>query len=264
LLGTSGKQNKQKVKGTIMKNRTIISKFTNHVLIAAALSLSLANASAQVSLTDVVVFGASSTGNWFGQPDVFVTRSNSNFNVWIQSGASGGPFLNGPSNNLAQPNISLSSGLTTFRLLADPGADNGYFGINLFFNGSSTPSISAYGPMMTGPGSHSFSADSAQNTPMPFPGADSGYTFPGAGTLSFVSGSQLITLTDFYWAKQSVNNLDLVGQYSTGADGATDYVGGITLSVTSVPEPHLSLWAFGCLAGMMVYRNRKTRAAQKC
>ena len=246
-----------------MKNITIMSKFINQILLAAALSLSLMSASAQVSLTDVVVFGASSNGDWYNQPDVFDTRSNSNFNVWIQCGASGGPFLNGPSNYLAQPNISLSSGLTTFRLLADPGADNGNFGINLFFNGSSTPSISAYGPMMTGPGSHSFLADSAQHTPMPVPGFDTGYTFPGAGTLSFVSGSQMITLTDFYWAKQSVNNLDLVGEFSTGADGMTDYVGGITLSVTSVPEPHLSLWAFGCLAGMMVYRNRKTRAAQK-
>jgi hypothetical protein len=154
-----------------MKYRTIISKFSNHALLAAALSLSLASASAQVSLTDVVVFGASSTGNWFGQPDVFVTRSNSNLHVWIQSGALGGPFLNGPSNNLAQPNISLSSGLNAFRLLADPGADNGYFGVNLFFNGSSTPSISAYGPMLTAPGSHSFSADSAPNTPKPFPGS---------------------------------------------------------------------------------------------
>lgn len=179
----------------------------------------------------------------------------------IQNGASGGPFLNGPSNAAVQPNISLSSGLNAFRLLWEAGSDNGHFGISLFFNGSSTPSITTFAPMLTAPGTHNFAADSAANTPMPVPGVNNGYAFSGAGTLSFVSGSQMITLTDFYWATPSVNNLDLVGASSTGPDGIADYVGGITLSVTTVPEPHMSQWAFGCLAGMMVYRNRKTRSA---
>lgn len=190
----------------------------------------------QVQLTDVVVYSTSSSGTWT-TPDTWETRPGGNFNIWIQGGASGGPFLNGPADSAVRPNISLSAGTSSFRLFGAPGLDAPYFGINLFFNGSSTPSISAFGPMSTSTGVHTFTANSATQTPKAIPGALTGYIFPGAGTLSFTQGGQTITLTDFYWAKQSVYSLDLTGPSSTTPDGSLDYVGGITFTI--VPEPNL-------------------------
>jgi len=231
-------------------------RFSQALLPVIALALPLASASGQVYLTDITIFSADAVGNWVG-PDIYETRFNENFDIWIQSGTPGGLFLNGPTSADAQPNISLPLGSSTFTLVADPGADFSWFGINLFFNGSVTPSISAFGPMLTTLGPHNFGADSAAVTPPPL-----GVTLPGAGTLSFTSGNELITLTDFFWATTSVYNLDMAGQYSTGPDGQNDYVGGITFSVTSVPEPQSSLWAIGLLTGAIA-AYRRARCQRK-
>jgi hypothetical protein len=225
-------------------------------LLITALALPLTSASGQIQLTDITIFSADAAGNWV-PPDIWETRYQENFDIWIQSGAPGGPFLNGPTSANAQPNISLPLGVSTFTLLGDPGADSSLFGINLFFNGSVTPSISAYGPMLSAPGPHNFVADGAPYTAAADP--IEANPFPSAGTLSFVSGNELISLTDFYWATPSVYNLDLVGGFSTGADGINDYVGGITFSITSVPEPQLSLWAIGLLAGVMAVHHKARR-----
>ena len=205
---------------------------------------------APARLTDIRVFSAQADGT-FGLAEVWGTRPAGNFVVWMQQGESGGPFVNGPTDANAQPNISLTSGASGFRLLGSQAANEPYtyFGINLFFNGSTTPSISAYGPELTAIGPSSFSADSSGFTPA----ADwspSQHSVPGAGTLSCVIGDQQITLTDFFWAAPSVYGLDAGGQYSTGPDGALDYVGGISLSVTTVPEPGTCalLGLAGCLA----------------
>jgi len=235
------------------------SKLARSLVIPAASILSLATASAQVNLTDMVAFGADATGSFAGQPDVTDTRPNGNFINWIQNGASGGAFLNGPTDTAAQPNISLSLGVHSFRILSAPGIDNPNFGINLFFNGSQYPSISAFGPMLTSAQQpHIFAADGAAVTPQAFPPNGN---LPGAGTLSFVSGNELVTLTDFYWATPSVYGLDLTGQFSTGADGQLDYVGGITLNVTAVPEPQapalLLIYSFFCLVGMQVFSSHR-------
>ncbi len=224
----------------------MIFKLNRILLSAMALGLSLAGVPAQVYLTDVVVFSTDAGGNWVN-PDTWETRPGGNFNVWIQD-AGTGTFLNGPSDAAVRPNILVTEGSRSFRFLAAPGLDAPLFGINLFFNGSSTPSISAFGPMLSAPGPHSFVPDAALHTPMTVPGYNTGYLFPGAGTLSFVQGDQIVTLTDFYWAAQSVAGVDLTGQSSIGPDGALDYSGGITLSVTPVPEPQLSFWALGLLA----------------
>ncbi|HUA68827.1 MAG TPA: hypothetical protein VMA13_09795 [Candidatus Saccharimonadales bacterium] len=229
----------------------MITRFSQTLVLTTVLALPLASVYGQTYLTDITLFSADAYGN-FIPPDIYETRYNENFDVWIQSGALGGPFLNGPTSETAQPNILLPLGVDTFTLPTSPGADAPLFGINLFFNGSVTPSISAYGLMLTAPSEpHLFLADSAPNTTAP-----DGLTIPGAGTLSFVSGNEQITLTDFYFATPSVYNVDMVGAFSTGPDGKDDYVGGITLSVTSVPEPQLSLWIIGLLSGMVATYRR--------
>ncbi len=200
--------------------------FNRTFLLIAALSLPIFSASGQTNLTGISVFSADASGN-FVEVDTWVTKPGQNFEIWIRNG--GGTFLNGPANAASQPNIPLPIGVTSFSLYADPGADFAYFGINLFFDGSVNPSISAFGPMLATVGPHNFKANSSLSTPR----GTSPVTplVPGAGTLSFTNGDKIITLTDFYWATPSVFNQDLADQLTRGANGTLDYVGGITFSV---------------------------------
>ncbi len=201
-------------------------------ILALLLAVTLPGAAnAQVRLTDVVTFGADASGSVLFQPDVWETRPGGNFDNWLQSLPSG-TFLNGPSDAAVQPNITLVPGTNSFRVYTSPGIDNANFGINLFFNDAQTPSISAFGPMLTDTNQiHSFAADSASPTPTPVPVLNSG--IPGAGTLTFETSNQVITLTDFYLATPSVFNLDQASQMSLGPDGVMDYVGGFTLVVSN-------------------------------
>jgi hypothetical protein len=220
-------------------------QFKPIALLTTVLLLPLGRASADVVLTDVTVFSADAAGTYVSG-DIWDTRPGASFNVWIQSGSSGGPFLTGPSDAAVRPNILISPGVNSFRLLADPGVDRSHIGVNLFFNGANLPSISVYGPLRTAPGSSSFQADGAAVTPGPDTGA--AQLVPGAGTLQFQAGGQMYTLTDFFWATPSVYHVDQIGTTSTGANGIQDYVGGITLEVTPVPEPHRALWLISLLA----------------
>ncbi len=213
----------------------MLTKIKNIALITALSFLPLS--AAPVQLTDITAFSADSSGN-FIQWEVWETRPNENFVVWMQQGESGGPFLTGPTSANAQPNVSLLSGANGFRLLATQAANHpeSFIGINLFFNNSLTPSISAYASMRTNSGPTSFVADNSNFTPAT-DWSPNNHAVPAAGTLSCVIDNQQITLTDFFWATPSVYSLDSVGDYSTGSDGLLDYVGGINLSVTTVPEP---------------------------
>jgi hypothetical protein len=235
---------------------------------AAASLLVTGNVSGQVRLTDITLFTTDSAGNYAGYDTWDTMPTNAvpdTYNLFIQSGAPGGPFLTGPSSAHAQPNISLSLGASTFSLFGFPGFETAYYGINLFFNGSTNPSISAFAPMLTATGPHSFSVDTSATTLSvgPFGSHGISQTIPAAGTLSFAYGSQLITLTDFYWDSPSVNNLNVVGPWSTGADpsGRFDNVGGITFSVAQIPEPNLALWGLGLIVWRISVRRWTT---QKC
>jgi len=231
----------------------MIAKLSQTLVLIASLVLPLASTSGQVYLTDITLFSADSQGNWV-PPDICETRDHENDDIWIQRGALGGPFLNGPTSATAQPNISLPLGVSTFAFLTSPQDNVSPFGINLFFNGSVTPSISVYGPLLTTIGQqHTFAADGALHTAAANP-TGYGQLFPGAGTLSFVSGNELITLTDYFYYAPSVYNVDLVGEITTGADGRNDNVGGITFTVTPIPEPQLLSWMIGMLAGIMAVR----------
>jgi hypothetical protein len=230
------------------------------ITVATTLLMQLSNAPGQNYLTDITVFGSSSDGS-YAPGDVWITRPGSLvFNTFIAQGApgAGGPFLNGPGTAQSRPNISMSLGSDQFALFGFPGADEAYFGVNLFFNGSATPSISAFGPLLTSPGgAHSFLADSSLNTSGPTSNV------AAAGTLSFTANGEQITLSDFFWATPSVYNLDEVGPFSVGADGRADYVGGLTFSVVQVPEPGISLWALGLAFGGFSIGRRAGRFLMK-
>ena len=235
----------------------------NHVallFVVASLPLSGRATSTSVRLTDITVFSTYSDGS-FAEYEVWETRPAENFVVWMQQGESGGPFLTGPTDANAQPNISLNPGANGFRLLATKSSDPyASFGINLFFNGSLTPSISAFGPMLTSSlDPHSFAPDGASFTPAT-DWSPSLHSIPGAGTLTCIIGNQQITLTDFFWASPTVYNLDSVGTSTTGPDGALDYVGGINLSITTVPEPEISALFLLLLAGYAFLKRSRVRS----
>lgn len=230
--------------------KSLISK----IVAGTALLLPLGMASG-AALTDIVVFNADASGNYAAGPawSIWNTRGGDMIaNTWVQS--AGGTFLTGPADAGARPNIVLGAGSTSFRLLAGGGGYNPNFGISLFFDGATTPSISAYGPTRIVDGPSSFAADGAPSTPDPV------YTWhslkPGAGTLSFVAGDQLVTLTDFYWASSSLYQLDLIGAFSGQPDGAMDFVGGITLTVTPIPEPGVSIFLLALALGALGIRRQ--------
>lgn len=230
------------------------------MLVIAALACVHSTATyGQVNLTDITVWGTDTTGIFLPgpYPDIWHTRAGGDFSIWIQAGASGGPFLNGPTDSAAQPNISLAAGANSFRLLGYPGADFGYFGINLFFNGSTTPSISALVPMSTSLSPTVFSVDGNATTAGVL--ASDGPKVPGAGTLAFTAGNQQITLTGFYWATPSVYGIQQAGPTSTGAAALQDYVGGITLNVTTVPEPQVAMFGAAFLT-MLAFARRTFRS----
>jgi hypothetical protein len=219
--------------------------------LAATLLVPVGCVSAQNYLTDIGIFSSDSSGSYttFPNSDNYDTRPTNSypliFDTFIQQGApgGGGSFLNGPDAAHARPNISMAAGSDTLTLFGAPGANANYFGINLYFNGSTTPSISAFGPMLTAQGPHSFTADSSLSTS----GISS--SVPGAGTLTFTANGQQVTLTDFFWAEPSVYNLDEVSAFALGPGGANNYVGGISFSVVQVPEPAFSIWGLGLAFG---------------
>jgi hypothetical protein len=258
-LGLENNKNKQK-KESIMKPQI-------RLLLTTALSIALCQVSNATTLSGLVEASTDSSGNsdhslaWSTQGnhslvDIFVVGS-SNLN---------GSFINGPSDSLAAISISLTPGIHTYSLFAGAGfANEPDFGLSIYFNGNtSTPGISVFGPVQTTNNSPLFFSANGGSATEGFNLA----TVPGANSIIYSDGQNQVTLTSYSWNIPSVYNLDRVtqpniGYSSVGPDGNPDWVGQFTLNVVAVPEPHLSLWAFGCLAGMMAYRNRKTRSAQK-
>lgn len=232
-----------------------------HVLFAVGLStavLPVSDANAAF-LTGAYVISTQADGNntTSGQGAWDTVGGNGIWNIWLNSGGLGGPFVNGPTDAGAGLNLSLTPGVHDFTFQFR-GGDIGvtYFGLNLFMDGNAlAPAISTYGRInTTAAGNQAFFANSAAQTP-----ALDGTVVPGAGTLTYVVGSQSVTLTDFQIFLPSVFNQDRVTDFSTTPDGHPndEFVGRFSLTVagemTIVPEPYtlvlagLSVVAFaGC------------------
>jgi hypothetical protein len=188
---------------------------------------------------------------WF---NLYVTQPNSGL---------GGAFLN--AGNAAGTSISqiLNPGTYQFYFFGEPGGDTGFAGLNLFFDGDDTnPGISVYGPTDHSPSPpfSTFAANSGPNTLT----LDALSLVPGAGTLTYVSGDTTVTLMDYQWSTPEVYGVDRVQGYDDFPTGAPDFVGSITLEVSTaaVPEP-TSMATLGLIAcGMGVVsriRSRKQR-----
>jgi hypothetical protein len=180
------------------------------------------------SLTGAVLFDTDSPGAAIGN-DWNTLGGDAAFNLYLTNPS----FLNSGNGAQTRIDVALIPGTNyTFGYLATSGPSSvsqlnqGFFGLNLFFNGNdSTPEISVHAPLF----SSSFAPDSAVNTPR----LDTSPT-PGSGVLVFSDGATSVTLTSF----SAVASLsDLVGPYATAGDSTPDYAGSFTLAVTATPEP---------------------------
>ena len=196
------------------------------------------------TLTGILLDSSDSEGNSY-QQDFWNTYANDfvwNIYLTLNTGAEG-PFINGPDDASAGPlSVGLTPGTYTFSIFIAPeGTTN--LDMNLFFdNENAIPKISVKSFANT---NGVFSANTGTNT---YPLAPNGFGaagVPAAGTLSFVNGTNEITLTDFRWYNASYDTADFpiadrVQSFRTGQDGQNDSRGRFTLRVTPYP-PTLSI-----------------------
>ncbi len=206
-------------------------------------------------LAGVMIFGGSAAATTLSGLTEFSTDASGNaaggqlwntlggdfiFNLYVAPGpiAANNAFVNHGDGALTSIDIPLTMGANTFSIFGQPGADTGHAALNLFFNGNgSIPGISVFAATQTGALEPSFAANGGTTLALAL-GAF--VSVPGANTLSFVDGSNTITLTDDFWAIPSVFNLDRVSAFNDSPSGTSNFVGQFTLTVsgpTPVPEP---------------------------
>ena len=211
-------------------------RFAIVVSILLALNLFAVNSRAAV-LTGVFVFSCDEEGNPAGD-FVWDTRGvDSDFyKVWLAHDAPGNDpgtistdFVHGPDWANAPLNLPLEKGPNRFALYFQNNGPWTHFGINLFFDGSQVPNISAKVPLRTGQSTPRFSANSAPLTfsMTSYPSADT----PAAGTTR-VRLDQTITLQSFSVSAPEDPIVDLVDTHSVESNGRADYVGTLTLNVS--------------------------------
>jgi fibronectin-binding autotransporter adhesin len=189
-----------------------------------------------VSLTGLSEFSTDSTGTFSSQYQVWDTRGVNTFGLWTISGDYTGAFINGPAISNVGVNVPLPDGNYTFSFYGSPSVSgNGYFGLNLFLNGNTAhPAISVFAPTTNGPIASAFSPNSSTFTAAlqgPSNGTDA---TAAAGTLKFVSGTDVVTLTAYQWNGPSVKNSDRVSGSNTTVDGTKDFTGQIKLTIAPI------------------------------
>jgi hypothetical protein len=216
---------------------------------------------AGVSLTGAVAEGTTSAGNYVTEYDWHTKALPSGaWQLWfIQGSDINGSFINGPGESQSGINIPLAVGANTFTIYADLNdPDTAYYGMNLAFNGVNIPLISVFAPIQTS--ESSIPAFSVNPITSQIRWDDS--LIASAGTASFLSGNELVTLTNFQFASVSIFNEDRVSPYQIGADGRLDNVGQFTLTVSIVPEPSSLIMAImPVLGGLAVALYRRGLAA---
>lgn len=176
-------------------------------------------------------------------------------NLFLSTDSAGTTFYNGPADTDAAISIPLSLGSNTFFIWGQPGSSTGFNAINLYFDGSTTAAITATGAT----NSTSFSADGASAT-----WNLSNASVPGANTLTYNIGTEIITLTAYAWYTPTATALpaaDKVGAFTLGADGKNDFRGYFTLDVASAPAPEPSTYVL-MGAGLLTVALAKKRTAK--
>lgn len=221
---------------------------------AAALVAALAlvpAAGAQPVLTDVTLYNATVAGALVGT--AWNTRVDGAPNVFLSPDPSA-TFVPGNVRNpgavLAHP---LTTGPNTLYTYAS-GSPSNFFGLNLFFDGATTPGISAIASFGTG-----YAPNAAACTPSPTLACA-----PGAATLTYAANGFTVTLAPWTLladAAQNGGSVDRVGPFTVGADGTFDNNSRVVLQVTGptvIPEPATwTLLGGGLLALAALARRRR-------
>lgn len=212
--------------------------------------LSGANA---LTLTGINGTPTDSNGNWHtGWYNTFGPEIGKN--AYVALGSAEGAFLNsgnGPSTLLS---INLNPGVYNLFAYFDGNeiyAGRDYWGVNLFFNGSTeTTGISAFAaPKGHGDTDPEFTANAGQTRNL-----SGSANIMAANSLLYQEGEVTVTLTGFSTNKVDVYNRDRVGQYALGVNGRDDHV--VEMQLTVVPEP-ASLAAIGVGIAAVLRRRRK-------
>lgn len=187
------------------------------------------------TLTAVAAFSADADGNAVGS-QVWDTFGPGFFwNLWVSPGAPQGspdglssPLLNGPTDAQAALVYPLRAGRNRFTVFGQAGLDASFgdIGLNLFLDGRELPGISVRATVRREQTLPPFMANSASSTY-----GTQQNSVPGAGVLKFETPTEIVELTEFYWAAPDVFSTDRVGGTSTEPGSGTDFVGSFTLVV---------------------------------
>lgn len=223
-------------------------------------------ASAQsLSLTGASVYDINAAGHYIGN-GWDTTGGNGAANLYLFTAQNdAGSFVNSGNGAATSIHQDLSNaGTYTFYFRADGGGFNWptpSAGLNLFFNGAGAPGISA-----------SVAFNTANTTPTAYGHSSLGIInvddVPGANSLSFVSGKNTVTLSNFTWfdySNPAVPNAkpDLVGVFDNTPNGVSDYSGMFTVRVAAVPEPEQWAMMLGGVALLGAFAKRRRKQAAK-
>ena len=230
-------------------------------LVAAVLLALLPSKShGEIILTGLTVYSTFADGNFRNLDFWDTSADNFAFNVYLTSPNAGinGPFANASDGAALAPNISLPLGTHTLFMFGEPGRRGDFYGANLYLDGDhDEPAVSVFAELNT-------------STTSPFPpiAPTAGETYhltgerlPGAGTLSAVSGGEVLTVTEFFWAPPETFSLDRVMSRDLGTSGMLDFVGMMTVEITEVREPgtYMSL-----AVAMLLVALPRGRAVAQC
>ncbi len=215
--------------------KTTLIKLTLAGILAVALqTASVYGQVLEAHLTAITVFSLGPGAIYDGVNGWDTVPTNGVPNIWVGTGSSG---YNGPSDAAAGIDLVFSAGgggggmplAGSAGSLTEP-----YHGINLFFNGSTVPQISAYQPTACSAG-----------VPSPYGGTSLGLagTVAAANTLRCVAGGLEIELGGYIWSQPSCAELDTVSPFVWSPDGANDFSGVYLLVVSVVPKLSISLTA---------------------
>ncbi len=214
-------------------------------ILAVMFTTASANAA---TITSFTFFSSDSSGNrQSGQ----AWNTQGGDGVWVAGISLGSGLVNNPDTTInlgisGTENISLFTSQNPFF------SQGNYFGLNIFFDGLTTPGISAIGQV----GTSTLIANSSFST-----WAFSGFgTVSGSGSLSYTGlGGEIVTLTSL---NIPIPNLgfDMIGTGESLASLGPDGIAGdgvINIELSAVPIPG-AIWLFGsALIGLVGFSKRK-------